>query len=196
LTQDETLHLLAALASGDSLAARPPDRLATLGQWLFRGTHGQPFYLVETLHVLLERQILMLHRSSGGEELEFDVASLEAAPHQSVLAPGVRRLILSQLQPPGRALASAILGQRASFDLLCRIADLEEETALLALSEVLGHGLLREVSEEDGRGTRPSVGSYLFGHDKMREVIYTEMGEAQRRLLERGKQAEDCCRGF
>lgn len=190
LTQDETLHLLVALASGDSRGSHPPDRLATLGQWLFRETHGQPFYLVETLHVLLERHILTLPFSSDGEELEFDVASLEAAQHQSMLPPGVRRLILSQLeqlQPPGRALAraSAILGQRASFDLLCRIADLEEEAALGGLSEVLGHGLLREVSEEDGKGIRPSVRSYLFGHDKMREVIYTEMSEAQRRLFHR-----------
>jgi predicted ATPase len=190
LTQEETLHLLVALASGEYMSVRPRDRLATLGQWLFRETHGQPFYLVETLHVLLERQILTFPNSSGGEELEFDVALLEAAQHRGVLPPGVRRLILSQLEqltPTGRALAraSAIFGQRASFDLLCRIADLEEDTALEALFEVLGHGLLREVSEENGKVTRPSVGSYLFGHDKMREVIYTEMGEAQRRLFHR-----------
>ena len=53
------------------------------------------------------------------------------------------------------------------------------------LSQRLLYGLLREVSEEDGREDTPSVGSYLFGHDKMREVIYTEMGEAQRRLFHR-----------
>jgi tetratricopeptide (TPR) repeat protein len=190
LTQDETLHLLLALASGDSKAFRSRDRLATLGQWLFRETGGQPFYLVETLKVLLERQILTLPGSSDGAEWEFDVALLSAAQHQSVLAPGVRRLILSQLEQltsTGRALAraSAILGQSASFDLLCRIADLEEEAAILALSEVLGHGLLREVSDAVGRGTPASVGSYLFGHDQMREVIYTEMGEVQRRLFHR-----------
>jgi predicted ATPase len=69
--------------------------------------------------------------------------------------------------------------------LRCSAASLEEDEALTALSEVLGHGLLREVSEEDGRGTRTSMGSYIFGHDKMREVIYTEMGEAQRRLYHR-----------
>jgi hypothetical protein len=190
LTQDETLQLLAALASGDSMASSPRDPFATLGQWLFRETHGQPFYLVETLHVLLERQILTLPSSSDGEELELDVAFLEAAQHQGVLPPGVRRLILSQLEQltlEGRALAraSAILGQRASFDLLCRIADLEEEAALAGLSVVLGHGLLREVSEADGREDTLAVGSYLFGHDKMREVIYTEMGDAQRRLFHR-----------
>src|SRR6266849_827897 len=190
LTQDETLHLLAALASVHPRPSEHLDRFTDLGQWLFRVTQGHPFYLVETLRVLLERQILTLHRSSEGEEGELDLTSLQAAQQQGVLAPNVRRLILAQLEQlttTGRALvrASTILGQRASFDLLCRLAALEEGAALAALSEVLGHGLLREASEEDDRGPRSSVGSYLFGHDKMREVIYTEMGEAQRRLLHR-----------
>lgn len=48
LTQDETLHLLASLAPGHSLAASHLDRFTDLGQWLFRETRGQPFYLVET----------------------------------------------------------------------------------------------------------------------------------------------------
>ncbi len=190
LTLQETLHLLAALASGHPGPTEHLHRFTDLGQWLFGETHGQPFYLVETLRVLLERQILTLHRSSETEEGELDLPSLEAAHQQSVLAPNVRRLILSQLEqltPTGRALArsSAILGQGISFDLLCRVADLQEEEALAALSEILGHGLLLEVSEEDGRGTRTTTGTYLFGHDKMREVIYTEMGEAQRRLYHR-----------
>ena len=190
LTQDETLHLLAALETGQISLSEPLDRLTDLGQWLFRETHGQPFYLVETLRVLLERQLLTLHHSSEAEAGKLDLSPLSVTQKQSVLAPNVRRLIqsqLEQLQPSGRALirASTILGQRASFDLLCRVADLSEEEALAALDEVLGHGLLREVSEEDGKGTHPTVGSYLFGHDKIREVIYTEMGEAQRRLLHR-----------
>jgi len=190
LTQDETLHLLGAIGTNQAMNSRDLDRFTDLGQWLFRETRGQPFYLVETLRVLLERQILTLQSSSGAEELEFNVASLEAAQQQSVLAPNVRRLILSQLEQlttTGLALvrASTILGQKASFDLLCRVADLQEGEALAALSEVLGHGLLREASEVDGRGLHHSVGSYLFGHDKMREVIATEMGEAQRRLLHR-----------
>jgi len=190
LTQEETLHLLAALEPDNFKSSKQHASFTDLGQWLFRETRGQPFYLVETLKVLLERQILILHPSSEAEELEIDMTTLEAVHQQSVLAPNVRRLILSQLEqltPTGRALvrASTILGQRASFEVLCRVADLQEEEALAALSEVVGNGLLREVSEEDGRGIRASVGSYLFGHDKMREVIYTEMGEAQRRLFHR-----------
>jgi len=168
LTQDETLHLLGAIGTSHTMNSRDLDRFTDLGQWLFRETHGQPFYLVETLRVLLERQILTLHRSSGAEELEFDLASLEAAQQHSVLPPGVRRLILSQLEqltPTGRALvrSSAILGQGFSFEVLCRVADLQEDEALAALDEVLGHGLLREANDGGGKGPRPSVGSYLFG---------------------------------
>ena len=190
LTQDETLHLLAALGSGHEKPVEPLDRLADLGQWLFRETQGQPFYLVETLRVLLERQVLTLHGSKAGEERVPDLAWLVTAQQTSVLAPGVRKLILSQLEqltPAGRALmkASTILGQRASFEALCHVADLPEGEALVALAEVLGHGLLRETSEADGRGRRASVESYLFGHDKVREVMYTEMGETELRLFHR-----------
>jgi transcriptional regulator with XRE-family HTH domain/tetratricopeptide (TPR) repeat protein len=189
LTQEETLKVLDAIGTGHT-AARHSDRFTEIGQWLFRETHGQPFYLVETLKVLLERQILTVRSSSHGEELKMDMVSLSAAQQRGVLPPGVRRLILShleQLTTTGRVLVmgSATLGRGASFDLLCRVADLEERDALVALDEVLRQGLLREVTEEDGRGQRSSVGSYIFGHDKMREVIYTEMGEAQRRLLHR-----------
>jgi tetratricopeptide (TPR) repeat protein/transcriptional regulator with XRE-family HTH domain len=190
LTQDETLHLLAAIGTNQTRDSRDLDRFTDLGQWLFRETHGQPFYLVETLRVLLERQILTLQSSSEAEVLEFDQASLKVAQQHGVLPPGVRRLILSQLEQltsAGRALVrgSAILGQGFSFDVLCRVADLQEGDALIALDEVLGHGLLREASEGGGREIRPSLGSYVFGHDKMREVIATEMGEVQRRLLHR-----------
>lgn len=189
-TQDETLDLLASLAPSQTIGANSLELLTELGQWLFRETRGQPFYLVETLNVLLERQILTFRRSSETKEFELDLTSLEAVQEQSVLAPNVRRLILSQLErlpPQGRALvrAGTILGQRTSFDLLCRLADLEEDEALVALDEVLGLGLLREASEEDDRSPRSSVPTYLVGHDKMREVIYTEMGEAHRRLLHR-----------
>jgi predicted ATPase len=135
---------------------------------------------------LLERQILTLHPTSQGAALELEMAAVSAVQEQSLLPPGVRRLILSQLErltAEGRALltASAILEQAAAFELLCRVAELEEHDALAALEEVVRHGLLREVSEEHGRGA-----CYLPGHDKIREAVTTEMGEAQRQLLHRG----------
>jgi len=190
LTRDEIVQLLAALGAEHARSSESLERVSELGAWLFRETQGQPFYLVETLRVLLERQILTRHPATGGAEETLDLASLTVEHLPSVLAPNVRRLILSQLEhlpPTGRALvrASAMWGQRATFEMLCRVADLPEEQALGALDEVLGQGLLREASDKDGQGNPLFGGSYLFGHDKVREVIATEMGEAQRRLFHR-----------
>jgi tetratricopeptide (TPR) repeat protein len=185
LTLEETLHLLGAIVHQQAINSSQPGRLTEIGHWLFRETGGQLFYLVETLKDLVERQILTCHSTSQGEALELDMAALGVIREQSVLPAGVRRLILLQLErltAGGRALlmAGAILGQAASFELLCRVADLEERDALATLEEVVRHGLLRELSEKNNRGAR-----YLLGHDKIREVIATEMGEAQRLLLHR-----------
>ena len=185
LTQDEMQRLLATLGTGHALAVEQRERFTDLGQWLFCETHGQPFYLIETLKMLVERQVLMWHHSSEEDVLELDLAALEAVRQQSVLVPNVRRLILSQLNrltTMGYALvrSSAILGQETLFEVLYRVADLTEEEALVALSEILGYGLLREASKEYNKGAY-----YIFGHDKVREVIVTEMGEAQRCILHR-----------
>jgi len=94
----------------------------------------------------------------------------QGTAQQHVLPPGVRRLILSQLEQlstTGRALVtgSVVIGQGASFNVLCRVAGVEERDALAALEEVLQQGQLREASEEDGRGQHSSVESYIFGGD-------------------------------
>jgi tetratricopeptide (TPR) repeat protein len=185
LTLEETLHLLGAIVDQPAMGASYPGRFTEVGQWLFRETGGQPFYLVETLKDLVERGILALHSTSPGEATRLDIASLDAIQHQGLLPPGVRRLILSQLErltTMGRSLlmASAILGREASFTQLCRVADVEEAEALAALEETSRHGPLREVSKAQSREA-----SYVLGHDKIREVIATEMGEAQRQLMHR-----------
>jgi len=185
LTQQETLLLLRALATDQTRTADLSDRFTELGQWLFRETHGQPFYLIETLKMFVRHQALTFPHSAEREALEVDWEALERAHQQRVLAPNVRRLILSQLDrltTAGLALArsSGILGQETPFEVLFQVADLAEVEALAALSELLGYGLLRETSQEYSQEP-----SYIFGHDKVREVITTEMGEAQRRLLHR-----------
>jgi predicted ATPase len=69
---------------------------------------------------------------------------------------------------------------------LCQVAGLEEHTALAGLEEILQHRLLRETTENDGRAVHGlAVATYSVGHDKVREVIYAEIGEAQRRHLHR-----------
>ncbi|MBO0790680.1 MAG: AAA family ATPase [Ktedonobacteraceae bacterium] len=183
LTLSETHHLLSALGAGES--SPHPTRLTEMGQWLFRETQGQPFYLVETLQALRERGIITLRGTPPGEVFELDMTALRRVEHERMLPPGVRRLIQAQLEhlsPMGRTLlmASALLEQGSSFELLSGVAQLETGDALVALEETLGQGLLRE--ERARRGTEPY---YLLRHDKIREVIMTEMGEAQRQHLHR-----------
>src|SRR5205823_12286019 len=47
-----------------------------------------------------------------------------------------------------------------------------------ALEEAIGSGILRE--EDAGAGR---LGSYRFAHDLIRDVVYTELGEARRQIL-------------
>ncbi len=185
LTLEETWHLLEAIGIKQEMNTNPAGRFIDIGQWLFHETDGQPFYLVEILKDLIARQILSCQATPQGKVVAVDQASLSTLQHQGPLPPGVRRLILSHLErltTMGRALltASALLGQAAPFALLCRLAEVEEHEALPALEEVLRQGLLREVSAKPGREP-----SYLFGHDKIREVVIAELGETQRRFLHR-----------
>jgi tetratricopeptide (TPR) repeat protein len=70
--------------------------------------------------------------------------------------------------------AAAVLGQGCSFELLAQVAELGEHEALPALDEALRGSLLRETG-----------GTYLFAHDKIRDVVYTDAGEARRRVFHR-----------
>jgi tetratricopeptide (TPR) repeat protein len=186
LTQQDTLHMLAALgtADGDS------DRFTALGQWLFREINGQAFYLIETLNLLLERRILTLHQSAQGAALAVNMASLQEAQERGILPPGVRRLILAhleQLTTAGCTLlqASATVGRDASIDALRQVAGLEATVALAAQGEILQHRLLREAADDGPEGHAQDAVTYVVAHDKMREVLYAELGETQRRHLHR-----------
>ena len=62
--------------------------------------------------------------------------------------------------------------------LLWQVADVGVQAGVQALEEAVGSGMLRQ--EQAGAG-RP--GSYRFAHDLVREVVYTELGEARRLVL-------------
>ena len=69
---------------------------------------------------------------------------------------------------------SAVLGRRFDFDTLLEVTH-EPETQLLdAVEALVRRRLLRE---------EPEGGVYDFSHDKVREVVYRDIGGARRRLL-------------
>jgi len=161
------------------LAPPVPD----FAQWLFSETRGHPFYLMETLKDLLERGALHPKRRAEGQ-WAFEVDA-EHDLGQAVRVPStVRAVILSRLNrlsPHAFALlaAGATLEQRLTFERLCATANVSEDAALPALDELVSSRLLLEVAP-------PSAASaYTFPNDMIRDVVYTEAGDARRRLFHR-----------
>jgi DNA-binding SARP family transcriptional activator len=185
LTTGDIKRLLQALGGKEK---RQATHLERFGQWLFAETEGQPFYLMETLKVLLERGVLVSRQNEeGGWTLDFSTAMGHETVLRGFFPPSVREVIcarLDRLTPNAFALlaAGAVLGQSITFGHLCQVADLEEEVGLPALDEVIHNGLLHESEREAEHMT---AGSYVFAHQKIRAVVYAEAGEARRYIFHR-----------
>jgi len=187
LSQAQTLRLVQAIAGTPSA-----QELETpLGNFLFVQTGGQPLYLLETLKLLREREWLVPRWGADGTwrlEPTVDIAAAlaqEQSRHE-LLPPSVRTMIqarLAKLSPAARQLvmASAVLGTQASAQLLWQMTELGVQTGVEALEEAVSSGMLRE--EEAGGPGAGRPGGYRFTHELIRDVVYTELGEARRQVL-------------
>ena len=175
-------------AAGASPAQTSETPLVSLGDFLFTHTGGQPLYLLETLKLLRERQWLVPRLDADGTWrlglfVEMTAAIAQERSWRRLLPPSVRAMILARLAKLTQAarqlvMAGAVLGNQASAQRLWQVAELGVQAGVEALEEAVGSGMLRE--EQAGAG-RP--GSYRFSHELIREVIYTELGEARRQIL-------------
>jgi DNA-binding SARP family transcriptional activator len=188
LTAEDILHLLQVFGGQGSKDGGRSTDLERFGQWLFAETEGQPFYLMETLKVLLERGALIASlNEEGGWTIDFTAAMKHEMVVRGFFPPSVREVIcarLDRLPPNASALlvAGAVLGQGSTFKHLCQVADLAEQDGLSALDEVLHSHLLHESEREGGRVTD---GRYVFAHAKIRAVVYAETSEARRSIFHR-----------
>lgn len=152
-------------------------------EWLFTETGGQPFYLIETLKDLLERRVLHPKRQKSGNW----VYAVDAHHNlgKTVRTPStvhaVVRSRLNRLSPNAFSLlaAAAVLEKPIYFEHLCAITNLSEDLALPALDELLSSRLLIETMSPD------ALGDYSFVNDMLRDVIYTEAGDARRKTYHR-----------
>ncbi len=185
LSQAQTLQLVQAIAgeqrehatalpsaSGASPAPEQETKLAALGDFLFAQTGGQPLYLLEMLKLLREREWLVPRMGANGTwrlEPALDIAAALAQEHsqRELLPPSVRTMIQARLAKPAHW--------------LWQVAELGVQAGVEALEEAVASGMLRE-EEAGGPGAgRPS--SYRFTHELIRDVVYTELGEARRQVL-------------
>lgn len=179
LTVEDTRQLAQALVlQADTTGLAAAQRLAG---WLFAETKGQPFFITETIKLLVEQGLLQWQLSpeagwtlglSGNEPWL-------GAPAASLIPPGVRQLILTRLKrlaPEAASLlaAASVIGRDCSYSQLCQVTGLAEVEGLPGLDELLNSRLLVETGEK----SRP----YAIAHDKIREVVYTGAGAARRRI--------------
>jgi DNA-binding SARP family transcriptional activator len=160
-------------------------------RWVYQETSGQPFFVVETLRALSERGALTPRRGDDGAWVVEVRALPDPGEHGRLLPAGVRRIVqarLGPLPPAARDLltAAAVLGQKVDFTLLCQVGRLSEDDALPALDAVVQARLLRETSDAY-QESAPDHGRdrYVFAHDKIRDVVYDEAGEARRSVFHR-----------
>jgi DNA-binding SARP family transcriptional activator len=174
LGECETVQMMQSILS-------PPE--ADFAQWLYAETHGQPFYLIETLKDLLERRVLHPKRRKEGQwtfsvDVEHDLGQAVRVP-STVHA--VIRSRLNRLSPSAFSLLAggAVLEHGITFERICAISNLSEDLALPALDELISGRLLLETAQPG------ATSAYAFTNDMLRDVVYTEAGDARRRLFHR-----------
>jgi predicted ATPase len=70
-----------------------------------------------------------------------------------------------------------VLEKQITFEHLCAIANITDDLALPALDELISGRLLIEATQ------RGAASAYTFTNDMLRDVVYTEAGDARRRLF-------------
>jgi tetratricopeptide (TPR) repeat protein/transcriptional regulator with XRE-family HTH domain len=159
LTYAETAKLVAAHADA-SLGA--PE----LAERLHRETEGNPFFLTSILQSLSEGDTQLESRTAGRPGLLPDALRNAVRVRLAHVPKEIRPILES----------AAVLGRRFDFDTLLDVTGEPEERVLDAVGTLVGRRLLRE---------EPEGGLYDFSHDKVREVVYRDIGGARRRMLHR-----------
>jgi DNA-binding SARP family transcriptional activator len=125
----------------------------------FRETEGHPLFIVERGRMELAAQP--------------DAQAAGSPPRvQSVVA---ARLALLSEEARAAAEVAAAVGRDFRFDILAEASDLEEAALVRALDELWRRHIVRVQTDE----------RWDFSHDRIREVAYSGIGPARRRLIHR-----------
>src|SRR6202163_563320 len=125
----------------------------------FRETEGHPLFIVERGRMELAKQ----PGSPAGNALP-QVQSVVAA-----------RLALLSEDARAAAEVAAAVGRDFRFDILAQASALEEDALVRALDELWRRHIVRVQADE----------RWDFSHDRIREVTYSGIGPARRRLIHR-----------
>lgn len=191
LAREDVQRLVDSLFINRDKAQEFTAQTIPFSQWLFDETDGQPFFIAETLKALHDRNVLSTQ--PDGKWSFFDRRELEGiirgrSSRSMLISSRIRALIVSRLTSLSplaleMLVSAAVLGQEFNFDHLYKVAGLEEREGLSALDELLDRKLISESQELKAGNASESF--FIFSHDKIREVAYTEAGAARRRVMHR-----------
>ena len=159
LRPEDAETLLTAL--GDAKFGAPG-----LAERLYRETDGNPFFLTSILQSVRDGEIQLDARSTDGPGMLPDALRAAVRARITHVPENIRPILET----------AAVLGRRFDFDTLLDVTRESEERLLDAVEALVRRRLLRE---------EPEGGVYDFSHDKLREVVYRDIGGARRRLLHR-----------
>ena len=180
------LRLIAGATQPGANGTRQED-VQRVGRWLWDETDGHPLFLAQIVGVLLDRGVLAERAGYDGRtEVVLFGEGFDEAELRGLIPAGLRELVRDKLRPlPATAAdvlaAGAVLGRGFGFGALTRVAGVGEAEGLSALDDLVSARLLEEGVMPSGS----SGGTYSFAHDKIRDVAYTEAGEARRGVFHR-----------
>ncbi|HWR64904.1 MAG TPA: AAA family ATPase [Bellilinea sp.] len=174
LGEPETVELIQSILS-------PP--APEFAQGLYTETRGHPYYMIEILKDLLEQRVLRPKRKAQGSWTFSVNGSYKFGQTDRIPSTvySVIRSRLNRLSPNAFALlaAGSVLEQEITFEHLAGVANVNEDLALAALDELITGRLFLE------SGAPGAASEYIFVNDMLRDVVYTEAGDARRRLFHR-----------
>jgi class 3 adenylate cyclase/predicted ATPase len=172
LDDESAGRLLSAFLGGAELEARARDNLLSRAR-------GNPYFLAELLHLLVDRGLLRREGASW--------APVGSLPDE-VLPAGVQAVLaarIDDLDPTARAVlrAAAVLGSRFPVDAIAEVERRPQAEVRQALDELAVRQLLRSADSGSdpgaGRSNR-SARAWAFVHPMARDVAYGSLPKAER----------------
>jgi class 3 adenylate cyclase/tetratricopeptide (TPR) repeat protein len=167
----EALPVLSSAALLDDLLGNDPS-VAALKELLVERAGGNPLFLEECVHNLIQRGLLAAGR--GAHRLAGSVTELDVPPSIRSLLEGR----LDQLSPQSKHVlqCAAVIGPQVPVWLLQEIVDLPEEEVLAVLAQLRDLGLIDQIMGFP----EPS---YAFHHSLTHDVAYGSLLHDRRRAL-------------
>lgn len=169
----------------------PSKQTQELTQLLFRKTQGNPFFTLQLLKLLYEKELFFFDKERG-----YWTAQLEAIAASQV-SDNVADLMIAKLKSlPEQVLEvlkiGATVGNRFDLELLTKVSDLPKEKILQSINSAQQEDLILQERQQTGFvgskqkelvALQPATQYYHFLHDRIQQGTYSLLNEGEKEKL-------------